>query len=117
MQFKGISRPAARYWGSRRPSDLYLDDWVKAKVAEMPSLSYAPVISDALPEDNWNGRTGFVRHALLEDFPDLSGHQVYACGAPTVLDSAPAEYSAKAKLPPEEFYADAFTTEADKHRD
>jgi CDP-4-dehydro-6-deoxyglucose reductase, E3 len=117
LQFKGIERPATLYWGGRRPSDLYLDDWVKATVAEMPSLSYVPVISDALPEDNWNGRTGFVHRAVLEDFPDLSGHQVYACGAPIVVDSARAEYSAKAKLPPEEFYADAFTTEADKHRD
>jgi CDP-4-dehydro-6-deoxyglucose reductase len=52
---------------------------------------------------------------VLEDFPDLSGHQVYACGAPIVVDSARAEYSAVAKLPPDEFHADSFTTEADKH--
>jgi CDP-4-dehydro-6-deoxyglucose reductase, E3 len=70
---------------------------------------------DALPEDDWRGRTGFVHRAVLEDFPDLSGYQVYACGAPIVVDSARAEYSAKAKLPPEEFYADSFTSEADKH--
>jgi len=54
---------------------------------------------------------------VAEDFPDLSGYQVYACGAPVVVDSARAEYSAQLGLPPEEFYADAFTTEADKHRD
>lgn len=116
LQFKNIDRPAVLYWGGRRPADLYLDDWVKARLAEMPSLSYVPVISDALPEDNWTGRTGFVHRAVMEDFPDLSGHQVYACGAPIVVDSARAEYSEKAGLPPEEFYADSFTTEADKHR-
>jgi CDP-4-dehydro-6-deoxyglucose reductase, E3 len=117
MQFKGIDRPATLYWGGRRPSDLYLDDWVQAKLAEMPNLKYVPVISNALPEDNWTGRTGFVHKAVMEDFPDLSGHQVYACGAPIVVDSARAEYSAQAKLPPEEFFADSFTTEADKHKD
>lgn len=117
MQFKGIDRPATLYWGGRRPSDLYLDDWVQAKLAEMPNLKYVPVISNALPEDNWTGRTGFVHKAVMEDFPDLSGHQVYACGAPVVVDSARAEYSAQAKLPPEEFFADSFTTEADKHKD
>jgi CDP-4-dehydro-6-deoxyglucose reductase len=117
LQFKGITRPATLYWGGRRPSDLYLDDWVQAKLAEMPNLKYVPVISNALPEDNWTGRTGFVHKAVLEDFPDLSGHQVYACGAPIVVDSARAEYSAVAKLPSEEFYADSFTTEADKHKD
>ena len=117
MQFKAITRPATLYWGGRRPEDLYLDDWVQARLAGMPSLSYVPVISNAMPEDNWTGRIGFVHKAVLEDFPDLSGHQVYACGAPIVVDSARAEYSAHAKLPPEEFFADSFTTEADKHKD
>jgi CDP-4-dehydro-6-deoxyglucose reductase, E3 len=117
MQSKGINRPAALYWGGRRPEDLYLDDWVRARLVEMPQLQYVPVISNALPEDNWTGRTGFVHRAVLEDFPDLSGHQVYACGAPIVVDSARADYSALARLPPEEFFADSFTTEADKHKD
>ena len=117
MQFKGITRQATLYWGGRRPSDLYLDEWVQARLAEMPNLKYVPVISNATPDDNWTGRTGFVHRAVLEDFPDLSGFQVYACGAPIVVDSARAEYSAAAKLPPEEFFADSFTTEADKHRD
>lgn len=117
MQFKGIKRPAVLYWGGRRPADLYLDDWVRARCAEMGNLTYVPVISNALPEDNWTGRTGFVHKAVIEDFPDLSGHQVYACGAPIVVESARDEYSANCKLPPEEFYADAFTTEADKHKD
>jgi CDP-4-dehydro-6-deoxyglucose reductase len=115
LQFKGIQREAVLYWGGRRPSDLYMDAWVRERVADMPSLKYVPVISNALPEDNWTGRTGFVHKAVMEDFPDLSGHQVYACGAPIVVDSARVEYSAACKLPPEEFYADSFTSEADKH--
>ncbi len=116
LQFKNIQRPAVLYWGGRRPADLYMNDWVQARLAEMPQLSYVPVISDALPEDNWTGRTGFVHKAVLQDFADLSDHQVYACGAPIVVDSAREEYSAVAGLPPEEFYADAFTTAADKAR-
>jgi CDP-4-dehydro-6-deoxyglucose reductase len=50
----------------------------------------------------------------MEDFPDLSGHQVYACGAPIVVDSARADYIARCRLPAEEFFADSFVTEADK---
>ena len=115
MQSKGIQRPATLYWGGRRPGDLYMDAWVREQCAAMPQLRYVPVVSNALPEDNWTGRTGFVHKAVLEDFPDLSGHQVYACGAPIVVDSARAEYSAAAGLPPEEFFADSFTSEADKH--
>jgi CDP-4-dehydro-6-deoxyglucose reductase, E3 len=115
MQFKGIDRPVTLYWGGRRPADLYLSDWVRARCAEMPQLRYVPVVSNALPEDAWQGRTGFVHKAVLEDFPDLSGHQVYACGAPVVVEAARAEYPSLAGLPAEEFFADAFTSEADKH--
>ena len=114
MAFKGITRPTTIYWGGRRPSDLYQSAWVQAQVASMPNLTYVPVVSDALPEDAWTGRTGFVHQAVLEDFPDLSGHQVYACGAPIVVESAREQYSALAGLPPEEFFADAFTSAADK---
>lgn len=117
LQHKGIQREAVLYWGGRRPGDLYLDDWVRARCAELGWLKYVPVVSNALPDDNWTGRTGFVHQAVMEDFPDLSGHQVYACGAPIVVDSARAEYVEKCKLPAEEFYADSFTTEADKHKD
>ena len=114
MQFMGITREAVLYWGGRRPHDLYMNDWVKARCAEMPHLKYVPVVSDALPEDGWSGRTGFVHLAVLQDFADLSGHQVYACGAPIVVDSARKDFVEKAGLPEHEFFADAFTSEADK---
>ena len=114
MRFKNITRPATLYWGGRRPADLYMDAWVRERLAEMPNLRYVPVVSNALAEDHWTGRTGFVHRAVLEDFPDLSGHQVYACGAPIVVESARADYTHLAGLDGEEFFADAFTTEADK---
>ena len=114
MKLKGIERPVSLYWGGRRPEDLYMDDWLRAHLAEMPNLRYVPVVSNAVPEDNWQGRTGFVHLAVMEDFDDLSGHQVYACGAPVVVDSAKRDYVAQRGLPEDDFFADAFTTEADK---
>ncbi len=114
MQHQGITRPATLYWGGRRPSDLYMNDWIEAQLARMPQLRYVPVISNATAEDAWTGRTGFVHQAVLQDHPDLSGFQVYACGAPIVVDSAQRDYVNLGGLPAEEFYADSFTSEADK---
>lgn len=114
LRHKNISRSVHLYWGGRRASDLYLHDWALAQAAELPWLTYTPVVSEAAPEDAWQGRTGFVHQAVLQDLPDLSGHQVYACGAPIVVASARADYTRLAGLPEEEFYADAFTSEADK---
>lgn len=114
MRFKGITRPAVLYWGGRRPVDLYEDAWIQSQLADMPQLRYVPVVSDAQPEDQWTGRTGFVHRAVLQDLPDLSGHQVYACGAPIVVDSARADFVKLAGLPDDEFYADSFTSAADQ---
>jgi CDP-4-dehydro-6-deoxyglucose reductase len=113
MQHQGITRPTRLYWGGRRPSDLYMNDWVMAQLAHMPHLQYIPVVSDALPEDHWTGRTGFVHQAVLQDTPSLAGHQVYACGAPIVVDSARRDYLTHG-LAEDDFFADSFTSEADK---
>ena len=113
MQHKGITRPTRLYWGGRRPADLYMHDWVLAQLPSMPHLQYIPVVSDALAEDAWTGRTGFVHAAVLQDTPSLAGYQVYACGAPIVVDSAKRDYVASG-LVEDDFFADAFTSEADK---
>ena len=115
MQLQPIARPALLYWGGRRPRDLYLNAWCEEAVAQMPNLRYVPVVSDALPEDAWAGRSGFVHRAVMQDLPDLSGHQVYACGAPVMVDAARRDFVQHCGLPDDEFYADAFTSEADKH--
>jgi CDP-4-dehydro-6-deoxyglucose reductase len=115
LKFKRDPRPAVLYWGCRSKRDLYLHEWAVAQAAEMPNLRYVPVLSEPKPEDDWRGRTGLVHEAVMADLPDLSGHQVYACGAPVMVESAQRDFSARCGLPPDEFYSDAFTSEADKH--
>ena len=73
-----------------------------------------PVLSQAPTQDAWTGRTGLVHQEVMKDFPDLSGHQVYACGVPVMVESARADFAARCGLPEEEFHADAFTSEIDK---
>ena len=85
------------------------EEWAR----EIPHFNYVPVISHATDDDQWQGRTGFVHKAVMEDLPDLSNYQVYACGAPLMVEAAQSEFSASCKLPEDEFYADAFTSEAD----
>ncbi|WP_300751937.1 CDP-6-deoxy-delta-3,4-glucoseen reductase [Janthinobacterium sp.] len=107
------ARPVTLYWGGRRPQDLYMDALCRQWALELPQFSYVPVISNAQEEDQWQGRTGFVHQAVMSDLPDLSGHQVYACGAPVMVEAARHDFVQQCQLPEDEFYADAFTTEAD----
>ena len=112
MEAKGLTRPTVLYWGARRAADLYLRDWAEAAAVRLPWLRFVPVLSE--PDADWSGRTGFVHQAVMADLPDLSGHQVYACGAPVMVQSAQRDFVAACGLPEEEFFADAFTSEADK---
>ena len=113
LQDKAITRPVRLYWGCRRQVDLYLDDWCRQAAAILPQMRYVPVLSE--PEPGWTGRSGWVHHAVMADLHDLSGHQVYACGAPVMVESAERDFVAECGLPADEFFADSFTSEADKH--
>jgi CDP-4-dehydro-6-deoxyglucose reductase len=107
------TRPITLYWGGRRPADLYMNELCEEWAKTLPNFTYIPVISDALPEDNWTGRTGFVHKAVMQDLRNLSYYQVYACGAPIMVESAQRDFVAECQLPNEEFFADSFTSEAD----
>ena len=114
MMDKDIPRETHLYWGCRSKADLYLHDWALQVAREIPNLTYIPVLSEPKPEDAWTGRTGLVHQAVMHDLPSLAGHQVYACGAPVMVESAQRDFVAQRALPPEEFFADSFTSEADK---
>ena len=113
IQNKKIDREIHFYWGGRRPKDLYMDSLCQEFTHTIPGFHYTPVISEALPEDAWQGRTGFVHRAVIHDFSDLSPYQVYACGAPIVITAACTDFVKECRLPEEEFFADSFTSEAD----
>jgi CDP-4-dehydro-6-deoxyglucose reductase, E3 len=115
LRAQAITRPVVLYWGCRTKADLYLHEWAEQAAAAMSTLRYVPVLSEALPDEDWRGRTGFVHQAVMADLPDLSGHEVYACGTPAMVEAAQRDFVARCDLPAEAFYADSFTSEADKH--
>ena len=115
LRDQGNQRPATLYWGCRSRVDLYQHAWAVEAAATLPWLRYVPVLSEPRADDAWTGRVGLVHQAVMADLPDLSGHQVYACGAPVMVEAAQRDFSARCGLPADAFFADAFTSEADKH--
>lgn len=105
MAHRGIRRPVRLYWGSRNRAGLYQHEIAQQWAASLPDFSYIPVLSD----EPWDGRSGLVHQAVMDDLPDLSGHEVYACGAPAMIDAARADFTARCGLPTEAFFSDAFT--------
>jgi CDP-4-dehydro-6-deoxyglucose reductase, E3 len=112
----GDGRPIVLYRGARFRGDLYLHDLPMRWQQEHPNFTYIPVLSDAPAEDPWQGREGLVHQAVLDDFADLSGYQVYACGAPAMTDIARQTFVEQRGLLEDEFYCDAFTPSVDPRK-
>ena len=99
------------YWGARTLADVYKMEEARELEATWPGFKFVPVLSEA--GDEWSGRKGFVHRSVMEDFPDLSGWQVYACGTPLMVEAAQRDFGAHCKLSPDDFFSDAFISQAD----
>lgn len=110
MLHNNIKRDVHLYWGARTLADLYLAQLPTAWAAENPHIQFIPVLSQPIDSDHWQGRTGYVHHAVLTDFAQtgLADYVVYSCGAPAMVETAQAAFI-KVGLPIDAFFADAFT--------
>jgi CDP-4-dehydro-6-deoxyglucose reductase len=105
---KKLRRPMILYRGARRTADLYLDELPQSWQREH-DIRYIPVLSDVATGETWDGRRGLVHQAVMDDLPDLSSHEVYACGAPAMIEAARRDFCVRCGLPESAFHADSFT--------
>lgn len=113
MLHKNIQRKVLLYWGAKSLQDLYMPALPQTWAAEHPHIQFIPVLSEALPEDQWQGRVGLVHQAVLDDFAgsenaSLANYEVYCCGSPGMVEVAHASF-VYAGLPEDAFYSDAFS--------
>jgi CDP-4-dehydro-6-deoxyglucose reductase len=108
LMYVGSERKVLLYWGARAVKDLYLKALPQSWQEANKNIHFIPVLSEPIKTDGWQGRTGLVHQAVLDDIRDLSAYQVYCCGGPIMVDTARATFQV-AGLPKDEFFADAFT--------
>jgi CDP-4-dehydro-6-deoxyglucose reductase, E3 len=101
------------YWGARARKDIYLPELPVQWQQQHPNFSFVPVLSDPSADDRWQGRTGYVHQAVMQDFNDLSGFEAYVCGAPAMVEAARSGFIQSRALPQEAFFADSFAYQAD----
>ena len=109
----GSKRRMLLYWGVRMRKDLYMGDLPERWQQEHENFTFIPVLSEPGPDDNWQGRTGLVHEAILQDHPDLSGFQIYACGSMLMVQAARPSFIAQG-LPENACFSDAFTLSPSK---
>ncbi|MEW8383759.1 MAG: CDP-6-deoxy-delta-3,4-glucoseen reductase [Candidatus Thiodiazotropha taylori] len=101
----GVNRPMHLYWGVRSRDDLYLPDLPEEWAAKYPNFNYTPVLSE--PDTDWQGRSGWVHEAVIENYPDLSAHEVYMSGPPPMIQAGKEAFLAHG-LSDEKLYSDSF---------
>ncbi len=102
-----LDRPIHLFCGVRARRDLYMDDMVNAWLKQHDNLSYTPVLSEPDVADDWRGKTGFVHEAVVEQYPDLSGYDVYMSGPPPMIKAGMDAFYAHG-LPESQIYSDSF---------
>jgi NAD(P)H-flavin reductase/ferredoxin len=100
------TRAVRFYWSGRHAQDLYMRELPEKWARKLPWFEFIPVLTAA--DGSWSGRKGLVHRAVLEDVPDLSNFQVYACGNPLMIRKARADFTREAGLPEDQFFAEPF---------
>lgn len=109
---QGLKQAVHLYWGVRAKQDLYMDSIIRSWVSRQPLLTYVPVLSEPNPEDEWQGRTGWVHTAVIADFADVAQYHVYISGPPPMIVAAKRDFMAQG-LPEDQLFSDAFEYSAD----
>lgn len=107
----GSTRPLHLYWGANTEADLYLLDLAQSWANTHAWFNFTPVVSG--PSLQWSGRTGLVHRAVQTDHSDMSGLEVYACGAPIMIKSAQRDFRTESGLKDDAFFSDAFVPSGD----
>lgn len=101
------NRIAHLYFGCRTQSALYDQKELKQLLQKLPNIRYTPVLSQY--DKDWTGVIGYITQHVLQDYPNLSNHEVYACGQPEMIQESHRLLTQQAKLPENAFFSDAFT--------
>jgi CDP-4-dehydro-6-deoxyglucose reductase len=108
----GCDRPLHLYWGARASRDLYFDEELEQWKEELDCLSYTPVLSEPDAVDGWSGAIGWVHEAVLADFSELQGFDVYASGPPPMINAIQQSFPENG-LEQGHFYFDSFEYASD----
>jgi len=103
----GLEKPIHLFWGVRSLRDLYMPDIPLEWTHRFPLFQFTPVLSDPSSEDNWQGETGYVHHAVMKHYQDMKNFDIYMSGPPAMVYDARDEFVQRG-VPEKQIFSDAF---------
>lgn len=91
LETQKSKRKITFFYGARSAKEMfYHDDFLRLQ-KEHPNFKYIVGLSEPMPEDNWDGPTGFIHNIAndlyLKDHEDPSDIEYYMCGPPMMIDA------------------------------
>ncbi|MCG8461366.1 MAG: NADH:ubiquinone reductase (Na(+)-transporting) subunit F, partial [Holophagales bacterium] len=92
-QFKRLAteRKVTFWYGARSLREAFYEEHFDSIAAEYPNFEWHLALSEPLPEDNWEGATGFIHQVVLEQYlaehPAPEDIEYYLCGPPMMLSA------------------------------
>jgi CDP-4-dehydro-6-deoxyglucose reductase/terephthalate 1,2-dioxygenase reductase component len=105
MAKRRVERPITLVWGARRADGIYLRAAVAKWQKQWPGFRFIAALSDEAADDAFAGRTD---EALATHRPDLSGHDLYCCGSPGMVNAVRDAAVHRCGLDAADFHADVF---------
>jgi len=84
-------RKTTFWYGARSMKEVFYKEEFDKIAEEFPNFEWHLALSEPLPEDNWEGPTGFIHQVILDNY--LSKHEepeeieYYLCGPPMMNDA------------------------------
>ena len=93
------------YWGGKTQQSMYADKAMKQWQQDHEGFSYVPVIEH--PDENWQGKTGYVHRAAMDDIDNLQDYDIYIAGHFDMVKIVIDDFIAQGAVR-EHMFADAF---------
>jgi Na+-transporting NADH:ubiquinone oxidoreductase subunit F len=106
------TRPVSYWYGARSRQDIFYEDYFRDLETRFPNFRFHVVLSAPLPDDAWDGPTGFVHEVLGRQY--LGRHaraatlDYFLCGPPVMVHAAREMLRHEYRVPAEQIVADEF---------
>ena len=116
MAERGLTRKATYYYGARGRRDLCFEDELLALEDTLPGFRYIPALSEAAPDEDWDGETGLITDVVKRHADGLARVHAYVCGPPPMVEAA-IPLLERLGVPEKRVYYDKFTFTGDPDKE
>ncbi|TVR37805.1 MAG: NADH:ubiquinone reductase (Na(+)-transporting) subunit F [Bacteroidia bacterium] len=84
-------RKVSYWYGARSKREVFYEEEFRKIEKEFPNFKFHIALSEPLPEDNWDGYTGFIHQVVMDNYlkehPEPEEVEYYLCGPPIMNES------------------------------